>query len=364
LTQLSRVSEEGRLLDTQTMRDLVKFQDRPDVQAALGTFLETETRRVVSGLATFLQHATVTSVGTAQAVEGSILAAFGGLTSQGVSPLAAIEQLLPVIDQFGAKTKDLVGFQASEAFGALLAVVGLVKDEVSGPVIQAVSGLGQVLVGLQNTGLLTQEVFGGLSRSIYDSFKALEAQGKGGETAIRAIQQPLQRTWELVKDFGYTVDEDTAKLLEFAESSGLIGDKFRPAADRMAAGIERLVDLFERLITTIDTDLVRAADRAASDVVTSFDRMRPTIRVGVDLDTKWQPYGEVLSFAQGSRGVMDFGPGTLAVLHGREAVLTEAQLAALAAEATDTHVQVFLGEDVLVDKVLRGAHRTIRLYGT
>ncbi len=39
-------------------------------------------------------------------------------------------------------------------------------------------------------------------------------------------------------------------------------------------------------------------------------------------------YAETPGFSSGSRGIRDFGKGTLAVLHGRERVQTEAQMKA------------------------------------
>lgn len=361
VTSIGRAGEAGGLLSGDLAREILSLRDRPEIREALGSFLSAQGDRTIGGLNTFLANSQISSAATASSVEGAILAQFSALTSQGASPLEAIQQLQPAIEAFGARTEEVVGFQASAAFKGLQTTVSLLKDEIAGPALAAVGGLGDVLVGLQNQGLLTQDTFGGLARQVFDTFHGLELVGKGGVDAARAMQQPLQRTWELVKDFGYSVDEDTQKLLDFAESSGLIGDQFRPAADKMALAIDRLIGKLDAFVTSLSTTLVGQAKGAAGEIERAFNGINPDpIRLSVEVENV--PDGTIPGFRGGSGGLVNFGRGTLAVLHGREAVLTEQQLATFAAaNGAGQPIVVYIGEERFTATMLRGSRTALRI---
>lgn len=102
---------------------------------------------------------------------------------------------------------------------------------------------------------------------------------------------------------------------------------------------KELSDMFETLLEKLDA---------------FFDRLSGGVTVPVDVNYREHDNRErgvneramepELQFAGGSHGVWDFGPGTLAELHGREAVLTESQLAALGSGET---VITLNGEPIL-----------------
>lgn len=358
---IGRAGESGGLLSRDLAREIVALRDRPEVREALGSLLSGQGDRTIGGLDTFLANSQISSAATASSLESAILAQFNALTEQGASPLEAIQRLQPAIEAFGERTKEVVGYEASKAFQGLQTTVGLLTDKIAGPALAAVGGLGDVLVGLQNQGLLTQESFGGLARQVYDTFHGLELVGKGGVDAARAMQQPLQRTWELVKDFGYSVDEDTQKLLDFAESSGLIGDQFRPETDKMALAIDRLILKLDAFVDTLSTTLVGEARGAAGQIESAFNDINPDpIRISVEVEDV--PGGTIPGYAGGSGGVVNFGRGTLAVLHGREAVLTERQLAEFAAaNGAGQPIVVYIGEERFTATMLRGGRTALRL---
>lgn len=296
---------------------------------------------------------------------GAALAgSFGALTKDGADPLQAITALQPAIDAFQT-TLQATGATGGAAFAQLQSYAALAKDEIGGPLLQSLSGTADGLTNLYNLGLLNNDSFNDLTSTLIDGQAALEALGKGGDASLQLLQRPLQRAWELSQDLGFEVDDGTKKLLEQAEAAGLIGDKFRPAQERMALGIDKLVSKFDDLIRVMTDRLVAGAATAASQVERAFDNINPgpiQLSVSVNGDI---PGSDVPGFATGSNGLRDFGSGTLAVLHGREAVFTEAQLAALSARVPSggsaTDVTVVMGDQVVGRAVLRGGRKVLRL---
>lgn len=223
------------------------------------------------------------SPATASALQAGLVGVFGDLLAQGASPVDALKQLDPAIQSLQGQMKAL-GINASPAFEEIARMASLARDAVAGPLLSAVAGLGQGLVGLHNTGLLTADMFSGLARGAYDAFHTLELQGKGGTDAVRAMQPTLQRIWELQQDFGYEVDESTQKLLDFARESGLIGDKFRPSSDKMTLALDALVGRFDRLIDLFARLLPGAAEDGTEEINAALRRIdfEGVARRGVD----------------------------------------------------------------------------------
>ena len=129
--------------------------------------------------------------------------------------------------------------------------------------MDAMAGLEQALTSTFNLGLLNQTTFGGFAAELLAGFEQMQALGQGGEVALAGMQGALQKLWELSTDFGYTLGPNEQAMLDFAVASGTVGDKFRPAADRMANAIDALVDRMDKFLTRFEEVLPAAADAAA-----------------------------------------------------------------------------------------------------
>lgn len=171
--------------------------------------------------------------------------------------LASGQRLVDVLQVLGpaiATVRDLFE-RSGQAPGAGFAQVAsyqrIANDPQAGAALEVASGLGQALAGLANTGLLSPELFEEMANGIGAAYKQMENLGMGGLDAARLMQPALQAIWQMVQDYPGMedqLDDDTRALLDFAAQSGLIGDKFRPAVDRMIDGVNRLIERLDAFI--------------------------------------------------------------------------------------------------------------------
>lgn len=212
-------------LVSQQLIDIIHLNDQFGTHsAAVSEFVKSQAGSAVSGLQTFVNSGTTTPI-TAQGAQGLGAAAgaiFGGLLNENVPATEILAQLGPIVTQLDAMFKK-AGVDGGAAFGEVLRLSQLLSSEIAGPGIQAVSGLNQVLQGLHNSGLMTQEIFSGVSNQVATTFNDLVAKGSNASDVLKLMQPSLQTIWELQKQFGYSVDAATQSLLNQAVAAGVVG---------------------------------------------------------------------------------------------------------------------------------------------
>ncbi len=243
---LQSVSQAHGVLSREDMQRFASLRTGGPGDAARGEFLSGQTSQLVGGLTTALQSGVLspTAIGGAGA---SLGAAFGLLREQGLSTVDAIKQLQPALEAFQQHAV-AAGKGSTAEFDALKSLMDTMTSETLGPFIDSALGSGQALAALANTGTLTQDMFAGLSTAISDAYFALERDGRGGAEAVRLLQGPLQNIWQLMQDQGLVVDENTQRLIDFATEAGLLGDKFRPAADQMVAALDKIIGRLDEIL--------------------------------------------------------------------------------------------------------------------
>jgi hypothetical protein len=310
------------LVSTQ-FKELIALSQRFGVESkGVTDFLTQQAQSAGSSLAEAIKGG-ITSEAGAAGFGAAIAAQFDELVRRTGSQRAALEQLQPAIDAMRTQLEE-TGLSGGAAFDAIAAKAALLSDEVAGPVIAKVDAITQSLVALDNQSLLTQDIFTGLTTEVGAAFQKLEEGGQSGPAALAVLQPSLQRIFELQRQYGYAVDESTQKLLDQAEQAGLVGEEHQDATTRMIEGIERVGDVLEAVAKKLGADLPDAARRGAQGIEDAFGGISiPT--PGMDVSFR-APGGMpeftdqmVANYQKG--GVRDFGQGTLAMLHGREAVV-------------------------------------------
>lgn len=268
------------------------------------------------------QGLAITSTRSAGAFASAIAGSFQKLLAEGVDPMEAIGQVEPAVLALQGQL-DKLGMDGGEAFQALRAQIAMTRDEVAGPMVSGIRSLGSSITELYNAGILTEDMFAGMTAQIGQTFQALVAQGHNGRTAMSLMKPQLQAIWELQQRFGTELDESTQKLLDEAEAAGIVGDKHKNASERMVDGIGKVVDRLDRLLVAMGVELPDAVDGAAREIENKardmrerigsiFDDIPDKLSVDVDVNATYnrregtnttQPGGETAPIPGAARGV-------------------------------------------------------------
>lgn len=275
--QLAKTIVENNLLASQSFLNLIAQQQASGMQSAEVTnFLNLQTQSAINGLKTFTTNATVTSQNAASAMGTSVAAAFDLMRAGGMTTAQALAAVNPVIVDLKAQF-EAAGFSGGEAFDSIASLAATAADAVVSKATTAVDGLNQMMRGLYNSGLMNQERFAGLSQQIGETFQSLITQGKDGDQVMQLMQPSLQTLYEMEKRFGFTTDESTQALLDKAKASGVVGDQYMSAQDRMAESTARVANAIEFMAgkmgyipPAVDAIATRM-DRAFGDVATRVE---------------------------------------------------------------------------------------------
>lgn len=179
--------------------------------------------------------------------------------------LAAMHPALATLSDVAER----LGYETGGAFDEMLALAE--TAEAFSPAIDQVSSLGNMMVGLNNTGLLTSSLFYDLSGQVADTFDDMVAGGASAQTALRLMQPDLQTIWELQDRFGFEVDASTQSMLDQAVAAGIVGEQFKSAQERMVDAVNKLVFRLEDVLTQMGI-LPAAAGTAADGMANQFSR--------------------------------------------------------------------------------------------
>lgn len=237
---------------------------------------------------------------------------------------ALVEALVP-------KYQDVVN--AAQTLGISTDSLGPKIDQLA-----ANASWGEIVNALDTVFRAGADVGGVLEQS---SGKLTEMARKSIElgTTIPANMRPY---YEELDRSGKLLDANGKKIVDITQIKW--GDAIETEAGKTKKQIDAIDLLIKGLkdaIQIIVDSLANKLPAAAADGARGLGNVQwPTVRIPWKYEQEGDAPPGAPGFASGSGGVRDFGRGTLAVLHGREAVLTEAQLRAGAAAGSGVNVTI------------------------
>jgi hypothetical protein len=190
------------------------------------------------------------------------MGAFAAITKeQGI--VAAVEQMGDSFDPLYEKLKAIGDTGALAILQPFTQIKNALSDETIGPMVQAVDGLRQVMVGMADAGYLDTQTFAAMQTTSKDLFDGMVANGLGAHDAISLMAPEIQAAVSAAEQMGIPLNADMQSLKDIAEQNGIT---FK--TDPML----RMVQALEAIAKVLGADLPAAAGTAAG----SFEQLGGT----------------------------------------------------------------------------------------
>jgi len=251
-----------------------------------------------------------------------------------------------VPDQFKAAVRELANMKGvtDDERKALLALSADVKPNFE-ELTKTAEKYGITLEGLGKS--FQQANIEGRAKDITSDFEALTKAGGDAGGILAGMADEISNLVNDSKKFGTAIPENMRPLIDELLRAGKLtdenGNKLEDVSN-ITFEATPIDDSMTKLATAID-NLTKSLENLATLQIPPIQV--PVTYVGTGPVTPPQNV-PVPAYATGSGGFKDFGTGTLAVLHGREAVITESQAlrsdytvsssASSPAAAADVHV--------------------------
>ncbi len=177
---------------------------------------------------------------------------FLAMIGSGMSFLEALEKLDPSLEELQAMI-DITGLKGSAAIDQLLRI-RLFREENEGLILQ-IQGMNDLMIGLANSGSMTQESFTRFGGAAVRQFDRLIEAGLSSNDAILLMAPSLQVIKDLSEQYGFTVDENTQRLIDLAAEQGVVGERARTTDEIMSQGLLAVAEGIGVLITLFGGDL-------------------------------------------------------------------------------------------------------------
>jgi hypothetical protein len=193
--------------------------------------------------------------------------------------------------------------------------------------------------------------------ALLEDYNLLIAAGAANNVVIEAMGPNINEYVNASRAAGTSIPKDMEPVIQSMIEQGLLldenGNAFASVED---AGLS--------FSESLEESMTRAVD-AMERLVNALLGIQNTAAQGVTIPVTYRPSGpptphEPESFAQGTGGFRDFGQGTLAMLHGSEAVMTPSQLTAMmmgAGSGSMSQSQL----DTLTQAIIRGVRDGVLL---
>jgi hypothetical protein len=271
------------------------------------------------------------------------LGAFNAAINAGADWVTAVQNMAPALDTLIGLQKDL-GIESQNAgLAELVHFRDLVTQNET--LILSAQALGDTMKALSTIGGLNVETLAAMEAQGISTFNKLTAAGFSEQQALRQMKTFLLNVIEAHEQLGIPIDENTAKLIDQADSYGLLRDDGKAMFDLLKGGFETLTKGINRLIETMG-----GVPLVVDDIADALNGLPSEIDIGVNVnynDPGFQPNGGDYSqawngpsYANGTNGFENFGSGTLAMLHGEEAIIPRSRMNSAGGGASVIHVHL------------------------
>jgi hypothetical protein len=289
------------------------------------------------------------------------MASFNASIAGGTDILTAMQALGPGLDQLillqeqygvtseNAALKDLMGFRA--------------RVEANQALVVGAGALGEAMLALSSIGGLNQETFTALEQQGLATFTRLKDAKFEDNEALIQMKGWLEATREAHEKLKFPIDDATAALIKQAEESGILKKTQDEATSGMVTGLKNCTDALLLVAKGLGVDIPEAAEKSKEAIASIPDQVNVGVNYYTTGDVPAPSGGSPEGFARGTGGFRNFGSGTLAMLHGWEAVIPMNQLRGGAGGGESVQVNVWLNDDIIGRAAARGLPAMLDVYG-
>ena len=213
----------------------------------------------------------------ASGLGASVAGAFAESISRGTSLGDTVKALAPTIATLEGELA-ASGVSGGAAFALIEKMANAATGTLTGPLVTAIEGAGQAIGGFYNDGLMTQDVYTGLTKTVGQAMTELEAQGVDRQTVLLDSEKTLQAIYDLQQAGKFTVDAVTQSWLDQAEAQGMVGDKAKSDSQKTVDALQSvadklgvIADFFTKLLPAAVTQGFETIEAAATHTGGVFD---------------------------------------------------------------------------------------------
>jgi len=178
--------------------------------------------------------------------------AFATMVLQGKSLVEILLTLGPALDELTVLVEAL-GYTGSETIEMLMRLREFTK--VNEGLMKKIAGTQMMLVGLTNSGYMSEKMFKQFGRTVTRQFNQLIAKGMSADETLMIMMPSLIALEEGARLYGFEISKNTQKLIDQAKERGLMGNKAKTVDDHMLEAQHAMVDALGALILLFGGEL-------------------------------------------------------------------------------------------------------------
>lgn len=208
-------------------------------------------------------------------------ASFNAIVAQGKTAVEAIDEIGDSVDRL-ISIHDKLKLKGGAAYEALARFRNLVKDNRE--LVDSAIGLNDAMVALTNLGGMTEDIFKDLQLEGQGIFERLTAAGFTSEEALKMMAPFLQNVVKIAKEYGFSIDEATQKLIDQADAAGALDKKMMSTNDILMTGFIAIIQALGGPLPDAFKEFAEKAKKEADNVSKALDDMARPRHISVTID--------------------------------------------------------------------------------